>query len=98
MVTYGGANSLLLADQIGSVEIGKKADLITLNINQPHLYPTHNLLNTLVEAATAGDVNDVIINGRVVMKDRNVLTLDEEKIMGEAKTRLLKIAKRANLN
>ena len=51
---------------------------------QPHLYPTGNLVNTLLECVTAGDVCDNIVNGKILMRDREVLTLDEEKIMKEA--------------
>ena len=61
-----------------AVEEGKKADVILLNIDQPHLTPTQNLINTVVEAANGHDVTDSIINGRIVMKNREVLTLDEE--------------------
>ena len=51
---------------------------------QPHLYPTGNTVNTLLECVTAGDVCDSIVNGKLLMKDRKVLTLDEEKILAEA--------------
>ena len=78
-----------------TVEEGKKADLILLNIDQPHILPTQNLLNTIVDAASSHDVTDSIINGKLVMKDREVLTLDEEKIMFEADRHMKEIIKRA---
>lgn len=62
------------------MEEGRKADVILLNIDQPHLTPTQNLINTIVEAANGHDVTDSIINGKIVMKNREVLTLDEEKV------------------
>lgn len=68
----------------GRIEPGKQADLITINMMQPHLYPTGNPVNTLLECVTAGDVCDSIVNGKVLMKDRHVLTLDEKKILAKA--------------
>ena len=68
----------------GRIEIGKKADLITVNMMQPHLFPTGNPVNTLLECVTAADVCDSIVNGKVLMRNRKVLTLDEEKILAEA--------------
>lgn len=95
MATQGGANAIGHGDILGTVEEGKKADLILLNIDQPHILPTQNLLNTIVDAASSHDVTDSIINGKLVMKDREVLTLDEEKIMFEADRHMKEIIKRA---
>lgn len=95
MVTVGGACALGKGDILGTVEEGKKADLILLNIDQPHLSPTQNLVNTIVEAANGHDVTDSVINGNIVMKNREVLTLDEEKIGYEAKRHMDEIVKRA---
>lgn len=94
-VTQGGANAIQHGDTLGTVEVGKKADLILLNIDQPHISPSQNLINTIVEAASGHDVTDSIINGKVVMKNREVLTLDEEKIMAESKARMKEIILRA---
>ena len=68
----------------GRIEIGKKADLITVNMMQPHLFPTGNPVNTLLECVTAADVCDSIVNGKVLMRDRKVQTLDEGKILAKA--------------
>lgn len=95
MATQGGAAATRHADQLGAIEVGRKADLITLNIRQPHMMPSHNLVNTLVESAGAQDVMDSIIDGRLVMKDRSVLTLDEERILAQAQERIGDIARRA---
>jgi len=97
MATLGGAKALLLDDEIGTIEVGKKADLILIDLDQPHLTPTHNLVNTIVECATGKDVTDSIIDGRVVMKNREVKTLDEEKIIYECKQRMTSISKRAGI-
>ena len=68
----------------GRIEIGKTADLITVNMMQPHLFPTGNPVNTLLECVTAADVCDSIVNGKVLMRDRKVQTLDEGKILTKA--------------
>lgn len=91
MATLGGAKALLLDDSIGTLEAGKKADLMMINIDQPHIIPTHNLLNTLTETVETNDIVDVIVNGKVLMENRVVKTIDEEKLMYEAKKEYKKI-------
>jgi 5-methylthioadenosine/S-adenosylhomocysteine deaminase len=83
MATRGSARVLGLENQVGSLEPGKKADLICLDLNRPHLTPLYNIYSHLVYAASAADVTLSVINGRVVMRDRKVLTLDVERIMAE---------------
>ncbi len=84
MATIDGAKVLGLEKEIGSLEAGKKADIITINLNKPHLTPVYNPYSHLVYCVDAGDVNDVIVNGQVIMKNRAVKTLDEEKILKQA--------------
>ncbi|MHB1394823.1 MAG: amidohydrolase family protein [Clostridia bacterium] len=91
MATLGGAKALLLDDKIGTLEKGKKADMILINIDQPHIIPTHNLLNTLTETVETNDIVDVIVNGKVLMESRVVKSLDEEKLMFEAKNEYKRI-------
>lgn len=98
MATKGGAKALLLDNYIGELEVGKKADLITIDIDQPHLVPTYNLLNSLLEAGESKDIMDVVVNGKILMKNREVVSLDEEKIMYEAKKKYEDISKRNNWN
>ena len=74
----------LMKEEGGVIAEGKKADFITINTMQSHSYPTGNLVNTLLECVTASDVCDMAVDGRLLMKDREVLTLDEEKILYEA--------------
>ena len=81
----GGAKALDEPGQLGQLEPGYKADLIGINLDQPHLCPTGNLLHTLFECVNAGDVWDMIVGGRVIMKDREVKTMDEERILYEAR-------------
>lgn len=97
MATIGGAVAMGHGDEIGTVEEGKLADLILVNIRQPHLYPTQNLCNTLVAAGRGSDVTDSIINGRLVMKDRQVLTIDEEKVLADSAQHMEEIVRRAGI-
>ncbi|WP_224981674.1 amidohydrolase family protein [Geomonas agri] len=89
--TIGGAKALGLEKRIGSLEEGKRADLIVIDLNSPHLIPLYNVYSQLVYAAHGTDVETVIINGKVVMKNRKLLTLDEEMVMQEARKLALKI-------
>jgi 5-methylthioadenosine/S-adenosylhomocysteine deaminase len=76
MATIGGAKALGLDKLIGSIEKGKKADIILVDMNQPHLTPLYNCYSQLVYAARGADVKTSIINGRIVMKDRKLRTID----------------------
>lgn len=84
MATTGGASALGMAQQLGTIEEGKKADLISIDFYKPHLFPSQNKTHTIMECVNAGDINDMIVNGTILMKDKIVLTLDEEKILYEA--------------
>lgn len=90
MATIEGAKVLGLDKEIGSLEAGKQADLITIDLDKPHLTPIYDPYSHLVYCVTAQDVQNVIINGKIVMRDRVALTLDEEKILHEAKTFIIK--------
>lgn len=84
MATIGAAEVLGLDHKIGSLEAGKRADLITVNLDKPHLTPLYNPYSHLVYCANASDVDNVIINGKIIMRDRAVKTIDEEKILADA--------------
>lgn len=84
MGTLCGARALGLEKEIGTIAEGKKADLIIFNLDKPHLIPQYNLISNLVYAASAQDVETVIIDGRIVMEDHTIKTFDEE----EAKIRV----------
>lgn len=90
MATSGGGRALGPAHQIGELREGYRADLIAVDLDQPHLYPTNNLVHTLVESVSSQDVIHSIVNGRLLMKNREILTLDEEKIRYEAHSWLTK--------
>ncbi len=85
MATIGGARALHLDDKIGSIESGKQADLVILDMDGVHQTPWFNVYSSLVYSTKASDVRTVIINGRVVMQDRRLLTLNESAIKLEAR-------------
>lgn len=84
MATLGGARALGLEEQIGSLEPGKKADVILLDLHKPHLVPVHDIPTAIVQGARASDVDTVIVDGKVVMEGRTVLTVNEASILAAA--------------
>lgn len=86
MATVGGARVIGLEEKIGTIEAGKKADIIIVDVNTPHMTPMYNPYSQLVYSATGGDVRDVIINGRIVYRDRRFTILDSEEIMNQVKS------------
>ncbi len=83
MATIDGAKSLGLQDIIGSLEVGKKADVIIIDTRKPHLIPVYNPVSHIVYAAKGSDVQDVIVDGKVLLKNRKLLTVDMEDILGK---------------
>lgn len=83
MVSYNGYK--LLDEKAGKIEKGYKANLIGINIETGSIIPTGNILKTLIECVNANDVYDMIVHGKIIMKDREVKTLDEEEILAKAK-------------
>jgi 5-methylthioadenosine/S-adenosylhomocysteine deaminase len=98
MATLGGARALGLENEIGSLEPGKKADVILLNLNKPHLIPIYDLPTAIVHGASAFDVDTVVIGGQVVMENRQVKTLDEAKITSVAQSVGLELVQRVGLD
>ena len=84
MATINGARVLNMEDQLGSLEEGKKADIILVDMNRPHLLPVNRYMPKLVYSANGGDVRTTIIDGKVVMEDRVVKTMNEEAVLREA--------------
>lgn len=91
MATIGGAKVLGLDSMIGSIEKGKKADIILIDLGRPHLAPLYNPYSQIVYAVDGSDVETVIIDGRIVMRDQKILTVDEEEIIREARDLGVKI-------
>jgi len=85
MATLGGAEVLGLDGETGSVEEGKCADLILINLNHPRLVPTYDIYSHLAYAMDEGDVETVIVNGQILMRERQLLTLDVEEIVAQVR-------------
>lgn len=91
LATLGGARALGMEDRIGSLEIGKRGDLVLVGLDSPRLHPLYDPISHLVYAAKGSDVRHVVVEGRVVMRDRKVLTLDQAAVVAEAERLRTKI-------
>ena len=87
MATLGGAKAMGMDSDIGSLELGKKADIILLDVNKPHMYPKHDLTSHVIYSARSSDVTTVIINGKPVMEDGVLTDIDEEEVLRTAEER-----------
>jgi len=94
MATLNGAEALRLGKSIGSLEVGKKADVILVDLSKPHLRPLHNVGASVVYSAHGSDVDTVIVDGKIVMENRLVKTLDEQAIMEKAEKTALDLLAR----
>lgn len=90
MATLNGARALGLEKEIGTLEAGKKADLILVDMRQPHLMPPNDVEANLVYAARGSDVDTVIVNGKILMTRGEVKTLDAEEIYAQVTKRMHK--------
>lgn len=86
MATVDGAHALGLASVCGTVEVGKRADLILVDIRKPHFQPVNDLVSQLVHCAKAADVDTVVADGRVLMRERECAFLDEEETLRRAQS------------
>jgi 5-methylthioadenosine/S-adenosylhomocysteine deaminase len=84
MATTNGAKALGLDEEIGQIAFGKKADIILIKIDEAHFIPHHDLIANLVYSGQAGDVNTVIIDGKIVMENRILRTIDEREVLRQA--------------
>lgn len=80
MATKNGAKGLGMEKEIGSIEAGKKADIILIDLNKPHFYPIQNVVSSMVYTAQASDVETVIINGKVIMENYEIKTIEVERV------------------
>ena len=92
MATIDGARALHLEKEIGSLEKGKKADLILISLDEPNAVPMYDVYAQIAYALKASDVETVIIGGRVVMRDRKLLTVNEQEAIAKAREYKKKIA------
>jgi 5-methylthioadenosine/S-adenosylhomocysteine deaminase len=97
MCTVHGAKALGMEREIGSLEPGKKADVVLVDLRRPHLYPANMPLFRLVCFANGNDVSTVIVDGRVLMRDRVVLSVDEDAVLDEAQAACERMLDRAGL-
>ena len=85
MATVAGAKALGLESVCGTIEIGKRADLILLQMDTLHSQPVNDLFSQIVHCAKAGDVQTVIVKGEVLMRDRQLTRHDERKLLVDAR-------------
>jgi 5-methylthioadenosine/S-adenosylhomocysteine deaminase len=85
LATLRGARALHMEREIGSIEVGKRADLVIVDLDDLNQLPSYNIYSQLVYATKADDVRTVVIEGRVVMLDRKLLTINEEEVKGRAR-------------
>jgi len=93
MATRFGADCVFQGAQLGSLEVGKQADLVMLDADQAHFHPAHNPVSHVVYAANGRDVTDTVVAGKFLMRNRQLLTMDEEKAIYEA-NRVFQLLKR----
>ena len=97
MATIDGARCLGLEDIIGSLEIGKKADIILIDVNKPHLVPMFRPVNSIVYAANGNDVDTVIVDGKILMRDGEIKTISEIEVLERMQNISEKLVKKAGL-
>lgn len=84
MATRGGAKALGKQAEIGQLTPGFKADIITVDLTKPHMTPSHNVIANIVYSAGAADVVDTLVDGRILMKDREIIAFKEQEILAKA--------------
>ena len=84
MATLGGARARGVEDRVGSLETGKRADIVVVDVRAPRMTPMYDPVSHLVYVAKGADVRHVVVEGRIVMRDRAVLTLDERAVVARA--------------
>jgi 5-methylthioadenosine/S-adenosylhomocysteine deaminase len=98
MATINGAKGIMANHLVGSIEEGKQADIILVNASNPHMMPIHDPVSAIVWAANGNDVETVIIDGKIVMQGRKVLTMNEEEILEDVQEHTEKILSQADVN
>jgi cytosine/adenosine deaminase-related metal-dependent hydrolase len=98
MATIHGARALGMEKDIGSLEIGKKADLIVIDMTGPDWIPRYNPIQNLVYSASGSSVDTVVIDGKIVMERREIKTVDEERVLRTCQERSKGILHRSGVN
>lgn len=94
VATINAAKALGLEKNIGSLEVGKKADIILINLSQPHLRPLHNIYASILYSARGSDVDTVMVEGKILMQNGIVKTLDEQAVVEKAEKHAFKLLAR----
>lgn len=97
MACRGGAIAFGQPDLIGSLEVGKKADVVVVDLNTPRAMPVHRVPSALVYNASGGDVDTVIVDGRILMQGKRILCVDEGALLAEARAACHRLFKRAGV-
>ncbi len=97
MATIIGARALRMDSMIGSLEKGKRADIIDIRLDEPNAVPMYNIYSALVYSLKGADVNDVMVNGKQIVRDRHMLTLNEAAVLAKAAEYQKSVAKSLNL-
>jgi cytosine/adenosine deaminase-related metal-dependent hydrolase len=97
MATVRGARAMGMESQVGSIEVGKKADLVLIDLKKPHLTPFRDIVSNVVYSAMGSDVDTVLVDGRLLLRHGRALTLDEEEIVGEAQRRQNELISRSGV-
>jgi 5-methylthioadenosine/S-adenosylhomocysteine deaminase len=94
MATVSGARALGLGGYVGSLEVGKRADIALIDLAKPHLKPLHNIYANIVYSACRSDVDTVIVDGKILMENKVVKTLDESSVMEKAEAAKINLLSR----
>lgn len=97
MACRGGAAAFGQTDLIGSLEVGKKADVVLVDLDTPRAMPVHRAPSALVYNASAGEVDTVIVDGQVLMRNREILCVDEKALLAEARAACARLFERAGV-
>src|SRR5581483_3707547 len=95
LLTVNGAKALNRND-LGTLEVGKRADIVLLDTSAPHMHPLNNIYSNIIYSAAAADVWGVIVDGRVLMQDRRILTFDEADVIYQVEKRMAHLRALAN--
>jgi 5-methylthioadenosine/S-adenosylhomocysteine deaminase len=97
MACRGGAAAFGQSDLIGSLEVGKKADVVVVDLDTPRAMPVHRVPSALVYNASAGEVDTVIVDGQVLMRSREILCVDEKALLAKARDACARLFERAGV-
>jgi cytosine/adenosine deaminase-related metal-dependent hydrolase len=97
MATIHGARAMGLDNEIGSLEVGKKADMIAFNLQQISLTPQHDIVSNLVFSSNGQNVDTVLVDGEELVVDGKIVTVDVQEVIEETLIRAPEVARRASL-